>query len=139
MKSNNTKFSPVLSEKGRYMEENNTLIDDKGRKLDSSELVRRGLLVGVSAGVLGTTFILKEGENSLGRDSACSIRIHDRHISGIHCIIRAEDKSLILEDADSSNGTYLNRKKIKKPTPLNYGDRIVAGETIFRLLFEEEL
>ncbi len=121
------------------MTTNNTLIDDKGRKIDSSELVRRGLLTGVSANALGKTFILKNGENRIGRDSACGICIKDRHISGVHCIIRVEEKSLILEDADSSNGTYLNRKKIKKPVSLNYGDRIVAGETIFRLLFEEEL
>ena len=96
------------------MLENKTVIDDKGRKIDSSGLVRRGILVGVSSNILGRSYILAEGENLIGRDSSCGIRIHDRHISGCHCRINAKKGEITLEDAGSSNGTYLNRKKDKK-------------------------
>ncbi|WP_319559147.1 FHA domain-containing protein [Marispirochaeta sp.] len=121
------------------MSENKTIIENKGSKIDSSGIVRKGFLVGVSANILGQGFMLPEGEVLIGRDSSCGIRINDKQISGQHCRIKAGSKGIQIEDLESSNGTYLNRKKLKKPMPLNYGDRIVLGESILRLLFEEEL
>ena len=121
------------------MAEKKTVIEDKGRKMVSSGLVRRGFLVGVSEHILGMSFLLHEGTNTIGRDSSCGIRINDSRISATHCRVVADADGFSLEDLDSSNGTYLNRKKIKKSMPLTYGDRIVIGETILRLMFEEEL
>lgn len=121
------------------MPEKKTIIENKGKKIVSSGLVRRGFLVGVSANILGQGYVLESGETLIGRDSSCRIRINDKQISGIHCRINSSSQGIIIEDLDSSNGTYLNRKKIKKPMPINYGDRIVIGESILRFLFEEEL
>jgi len=121
------------------MSEKKTIIENKGKKIVSSGLVRRGFLVGVSANILGQGYVLESGDTLIGRDSTCRIRINDKQISGTHCRINSSARGIIIEDLDSSNGTYLNRKKINKPMPVNYGDRIVIGESILRFLFEEEL
>ena len=121
------------------MSENKTIIETKGKKIISSDLVRKGFLVGVSANILGKGFILEPGETLVGRDSACKIRINDKQISGRHCRIISSSQGILIEDLGSSNGTYLNRKLIKKPMSINYGDRIVIGESILRFLFEEEI
>jgi pSer/pThr/pTyr-binding forkhead associated (FHA) protein len=38
-----------------------------------------------------------------------------------------------VEDMGSTNGTYLNRKRLTAPTELKRGDRIKIGKTVLEL------
>lgn len=71
-----------------------------------------------------------EGEEwSLGRSEGCDITIDDTKASRKHCIITKSDNHYFITDLGSSNGTYLNQKKMKanKIAPLNSGDSICIG------------
>ena len=70
-----------------------------------------------------------EGERLvLGRDAKCDVRLHDTEISRRHAELHlAEDRAVIV-DLKSSNGTFLNGKRISRE-PLQHGDRLLVGRT----------
>jgi pSer/pThr/pTyr-binding forkhead associated (FHA) protein len=75
-----------------------------------------------------------EDELIVGRDDKCQIVITDNYASQIHARIFRKDGKVWLEDMGSTNGTYLNRRKVTSPHPVNRGDRGRIGKTelIFR-------
>lgn len=74
-----------------------------------------------------------EDELIVGRDSQCQIVITDTYASMIHARIFRKDGKVWLEDMGSTNGTYLNRRKLTSPHPVNRGDKGRIGKT--ELLF----
>ena len=63
-------------------------------------------------------FVLKEGNNSVGRSSSCDITIQDPFISSNHAILQLKQGKLVLNDLKSSNKTYINGKAISEPVTL---------------------
>lgn len=49
----------------------------------------------------------------LGRNPECTLQIHDKRLSGKHCLIIKSGSHVTLTDL-STNGTYLGDKKIGK-------------------------
>ncbi len=94
-------------------------------------------LVIVGGKLRGEEFILNDGENILGRDLENDINIPVDGISGKHLAITVAGDSAYLEDLGSSNGTFLNKKLIKKATIKN-GDQITLPDTIIQIVFVEE-
>jgi len=65
---------------------------------------------------------------SIGRDANSSVAIDDRSVSRNHAIIRRlGDNDYYLIDSGSLNGSYVNGKRISKPTRLNNNDQITIG------------
>lgn len=117
-----------------------TAVHPKNKKVKPSfHLEERGLLVILSGERFGQTHILDEETLTLGRGDECDISFHDDEISKEHCQITVEKGYFFLEDLGSSNGTYLDGKKLKKKVLLSYSDRIVMGNTIIRFFMEESL
>lgn len=69
----------------------------------------------------------KEPEIVFGRKEGCDVVLNDPKMSGEHCGIFYEDGKYILEDFDSTNGTYVNTTKVKGEIDLNNGDTILIG------------
>jgi pSer/pThr/pTyr-binding forkhead associated (FHA) protein len=68
------------------------------------------------------------GENNvLGRSTTASVRLADREVSRKHSQIDFENGDYVLRDLGSSNGTYLNGKRIFAPSPLSDGDEVLIG------------
>lgn len=67
----------------------------------------------------------------IGRDAGCSFQILDPELSRNHLQIRfAEDQARhFAKDFDSSNGVFVNGKKIEGETALSDGDAITIGKT----------
>jgi hypothetical protein len=61
----------------------------------------------------------------LGREG--DVVIADPEISRRHCVIRVVDGSLVIDDLQSLNGTWVNGKRIELPTLLAPGDVIALG------------
>jgi pSer/pThr/pTyr-binding forkhead associated (FHA) protein/outer membrane protein assembly factor BamB len=55
---------------------------------------------------------LKEGRLTVGRDQSNDVVLDDDGISGFHAEIQTEDGNSFLVDLGSTNGTYINGKKI---------------------------
>ncbi len=69
------------------------------------------------------------GTLQIGRATSCQIRPEDNYISQMHARISERNGSWVVEDLGSTNGTYLNQRKVTVPTELSPGDRIRIGKT----------
>ena len=72
-------------------------------------------------------------ELTVGRAAGCQITLDDTYASQLHARIFRKDGQLFVEDLGSTNGTYLNRKKVTAPIPLRKGDRLQVGKTVMEL------
>lgn len=77
-------------------------------------------------------FPLTEGTTTLGRKPDNLIRLQDRTVSGHHARLRLHRDEVILQDLDSTNGTYVNRERIQEKA-LKDGDFILIGNWRLRL------
>jgi len=64
----------------------------------------------------------------LGRSKAADIRIPDRNMSRQQCAIWQGSSGYMVEDLESTNGTYLNGTRVKNAV-LKDGDRLKFGDT----------
>ncbi len=71
-----------------------------------------------------------------GRMEGLPLTLHGATISRRHVQFVEQGDQLILQDLGSTNGTYLNRKRIDQPTPISDGDIIHIGEFEFRVIDE---
>ena len=75
---------------------------------------------------------------AIGRSDTCEIRVgFDPLISRRHALFVAEGATVTVEDLDSRNGVYVNGTRVKGPTPIRVGDRILVGSQ--ELFLEESL
>lgn len=65
----------------------------------------------------------------IGRADKCHIVITDPFASQVHARIFRRDGGVFIEDMGSTNGTYLNRKRVGSPLPVGRGDRGRIGKT----------
>lgn len=72
------------------------------------------------------------GSCSLGRSPKNSVVLDSQKISRRHAIINAQDiGEFWLIDLGSSNGTFLNNRRLHQPVRLSDQDQIVIGDRIF--------
>lgn len=73
---------------------------------------------------------------TVGRSKDCDIAIDDSSLSRLHMRLENREGNYFVVDNNSSNGTYLNRRKIVE-APLIDGDQVMAGRILFHFLREE--
>ncbi len=73
---------------------------------------------------------LKQARFLLGRDASCQIRLPNPNVSRQHCEIAVDDGRAMLKDLGSSNGTWVNRKRVSQ-TELAAGDIVNVGPFTF--------
>jgi hypothetical protein len=78
----------------------------------------------------GDEYDLRDGA-VLGRGDAADIRLDDPYASSRHARIARQGDVLVVEDLNSTNGTYLNGHLLEGPQPLHPGDRIRIGDNEF--------
>lgn len=101
--------------------EDNTLIHQK-----SSGYCLRSLQT-------GEEFVL-DREMLVGREVECQITLNSGHISRYHAKLMLVDDTVVVEDLRSTNGTFINGRRIHSPQTLAVGDEIRFHEQAFRLV-----
>jgi hypothetical protein len=94
-----------------------------------------GRLVVVSSPALDEQeeFVLDSQTLTIGRGSQNTIPLDDDEFaSAAHARIEPRQDGVWLEDAGSTNGTYLNGVRLSRPRKLTPGDLVRVGETDFR-------
>ena len=76
------------------------------------------------------SFSITRDVTVMGRREDCDFRIPLGDISRKHCRIIKEDNTLKIEDLGSSNGTYVNGKRIHE-SEVQPGDTIQIGPCVF--------
>ena len=81
-------------------------------------------------------FGLVEGENVIGRDRDCQVRIDASSVSRHHARIVISEGSAGITDLGSKNGTFVGDRRLRSTVPLQSGARIVFGSvaSILRLV-----
>ena len=80
----------------------------------------------------GRTFPLGE-EVTVGRAAGCQVTIDDTYASQLHARVFLRDGQVFVEDLGSTNGTYLNRRKVTGPMQIQRGDKLQIGNTVLEL------
>lgn len=73
---------------------------------------------------------------TLGRRTSNDVCIPDLSVSGNHAKIILQDNQAILEDLDSTNGTYVNGQVIQR-TAVHQGDEIILGKILVSFASDE--
>jgi diguanylate cyclase (GGDEF)-like protein len=77
----------------------------------------------------GALYVLENERTVIGRDPEAGIAIPDDHLSRRHaCIERAGD-GFVIEDLGSTNGTFVDGKRVTRQRPLVDGSRIHLGSS----------
>lgn len=88
---------------------------------------------------VGRIVRLDGGECLFGRRLDCHVHIHDQRVSRRHARIRREGDALQLEDLGSSNGTYVNGRRIHGAARLHHGDEVEIGASRYRVDLADEM
>jgi hypothetical protein len=103
-----------------------------GRRTRSRERKPPKLRVVEPAEIAGQTYALGD-ELTVGRAAGCQITLDDTYASQVHARIFTRDHQLYVEDLGSTNGTYLNRRKVSAPMVVSRGDQIQIGSTVMEV------
>jgi len=77
----------------------------------------------------GSRFEIEDQPVGVGRDAANLVQLHDTEVSRHHAEVRYVDKAHVLADLNSSNGTFVNGRRIKQHR-LSTGDQVQLGSTL---------
>jgi len=78
-------------------------------------------------GVVIKEFAITKERTTIGRKAHNDIQVEDPFLSGEHAVITLVDNEYVLEDLDSSNGTKVNGKPVKRQA-LKSADLIGFGD-----------
>lgn len=79
----------------------------------------------------GKVFKLKGGA-TIGRSPGSDIVLPDEYVSQTHARIFVRKQFLFIEDIGSTNGTFVDGRRIEGEHQIKPGQEIVLGDTIFR-------
>ena len=101
-----------------------------GGKATTSTVSRIVITSGPKAGLeltLGTDPL------TIGRSSEAGLVIRDDYTSSHHARLVLWGEQWMVQDLDSTNGTWLGGKRIASPVPVSIGEPIKVGATTFEL------
>jgi hypothetical protein len=103
------------------------------RSHPAASLLQRSIIVAQGGGGLsrGAAFEV-DGALTIGRSPQMDVQIDDGFASGRHARIYERDGYAYVEDLGSTNGTYLNGRRLDGAEALDADDTIRVGNTEFR-------
>jgi hypothetical protein len=90
-------------------------------------------LVVTEGGLAGVSIDLTDQQITMGRANDATLVLNDDYASTYHARIFPQDGQWLVEDLGSTNGTYLDRQKVTRPTPVPVGVPIRIGKTALEL------
>lgn len=95
-------------------------------------------LIQISGRETGQMYNLSGRTVRLGRDATCQVILEDPHISRLHAeIFTRNGNEIVIRDLGSTNGIFVNGKKVTEQTLLD-GDKILVGTRLyFKFAFQD--
>jgi pSer/pThr/pTyr-binding forkhead associated (FHA) protein len=69
---------------------------------------------------------------AIGRQDG-DLVLEDPEVSSRHAVLRREGEAIVVEDLDSTNGTFVNGERIRSPVPIGPGDLVRMGRTTLEI------
>jgi pSer/pThr/pTyr-binding forkhead associated (FHA) protein len=104
----------------------------KAPKPPKGKGIPRKLLV-TAGGLTGTSIALGDETITIGRADDSTLVLTDDYASARHARLVPQDGHWLIEDLGSTNGTYLDRDKVTRPTIVPPGAAIRIGKTAIEL------
>lgn len=79
----------------------------------------------------GEEFQITDAGITVGRDNECDVTLNSADVSRRHALLKIHDGKPVLNDNASTNGTMLNKWRIRETESLNHGDVITIAEFSF--------
>ncbi|MGI5212293.1 FHA domain-containing protein [Plantactinospora sp. CA-290183] len=98
----------------------------------SDELDLLPLLTVASGALRGASFRLRPGLRRIGREDGADVLLDDPKVSRRHATVERVGGRVLLADTGSTNGTWLNDRRLDGRTELRDGDRIRVGHVELR-------
>ena len=73
------------------------------------------------------------GTLSIGRDADAGILIDDDEASRRHAVVTRDGDGVVVQDLDSTNGTWVNEERVASERRVRVGDRLRVGATVLEL------
>lgn len=94
-------------------------------------------LIPISGRETGHAIALKGKTLKIGRDAGCDLVLDNPQISRVHAELFWKDSELFLRDLGSTNGVFINGKKIEE-SRLQSGDKILIGtQMYFKFVYQD--
>jgi predicted component of type VI protein secretion system len=78
------------------------------------------------------------GQFVIGRHKECHLKASGPTISQHHCAVLVRDGKVFIRDFDSTNGTYVNQKRVRGEQELAQGDVLELGRLVFRVQIDAD-
>lgn len=85
----------------------------------------------------GSLIPLQTKKFLVGREQDCQLRPVSESVSRHHCVFSTDDFGVRLRDLGSTNGTFVNGKRLQGQIVLKPGDRILIGKLEFQILIHD--
>lgn len=73
------------------------------------------------------------GTLAIGRDASAGIVVDDEEASRRHAVITRDGDGVVVQDLDSTNGTWVNEELVASERRVRVGDRLRVGATVLEL------
>jgi len=90
-----------------------------------------GWLVSISRGPQRGELFTLQPQTTVGTDPTCTVVLQDGYMSGRHCEIKAEGGIWVLRDLKSTNGTYVNDRRVEQHELVD-NDFIKVGQSVLK-------
>ncbi|MCB0404306.1 MAG: GGDEF domain-containing protein [Bdellovibrionales bacterium] len=108
-----------------------TIVVTEKVRLEENGSTYEPYLIQISGRETGQMYNLKGRNVKLGRDPSCQIPLDDPHVSRNHAeIIWRNGTELVIRDVGSTNGIFVNGKKVQEQVLLD-GDKILIGTRLY--------
>ena len=94
------------------------------------------LILKLKEKVLNEILLNNEAPTTIGRDPSNAIHLDNLSVSRFHAKIYKQGWPFFIEDLKSTNGVYVNEKKVSWKSPLSNNDIITIGK--YTLIFKDK-
>ncbi len=85
----------------------------------------------------GSLIPLQTKKFLVGREQDCQLRPNSESVSRHHCVFTIDDFGVRLRDLGSTNGTFVNGKRVQGQVLLEPDDRILIGKLEFEIVIHD--
>ena len=73
----------------------------------------------------------------IGRQDECDLKLEDKSVSKLHCVLFCDGKQVLVRDLGSTNGTRVNGQRIRRSLLATHDQLSIAG-CVFRVTLQDE-
>jgi predicted component of type VI protein secretion system len=84
----------------------------------------------------GKTIPINLSQFLIGRDKQCQLRPASPLVSNRHCALQIRGNKVFVRDFESTNGTFVNDKRVKGETEIHNQDSLQIGPMMFQVGIE---